>query len=264
MIDSHCHLDVDAFAADREATLARALDAGVEEIVIPAVDERSWLPILALAWRQGRPRCRAALGIHPVALPDMDPGDDVGVLSRLLSRAGHERIVAVGECGLDTTIDLNRAPLSRQEQVLRAQLEIARTLKLPLILHARGPGAYPGILSLLRAEPPGWSGVLHSYGGGAELLRDFLRLPLWFGFAGPATYPNARRIRAAIQSVPADRLLAETDAPDQAPEPHRPGRSEPAYVADVIRGLASARGVSAAEIEEITTRNARQLFPVHG
>lgn len=260
MIDSHCHLDCDAFDGDRDAVLARAAAAGVEEIVIPAVDERSWDPIVALALRRDVPRCHAALGIHPVALPAMPAAEDDAVLSRLRARVARESVVAVGECGLDTTIDLDRASLERQQAVLREQIAIARIRKLPLILHARGPAAYASLLALLKSEPAGWSGVLHSYGGGAELLRQFLTLPLLFGFAGPATYANARKVRAAIALVPSERLLAETDAPDQAPEPRRPGRSEPAYLADVVRGLAAARSDAAEAIRATTALNARTLF----
>jgi TatD DNase family protein len=103
-------------------------------------------------------------------------------------------------------------------------------------------------------------GVLHSYSGGADLVPTYQALNLDFSFAGPVTYGNARRPLAAARAVPSARLLAETDAPDQAPEPHRGQRSEPAYVKQVIAGLAAARGVTAEEMEALTTANARRLF----
>ena len=261
MIDSHCHFDVDAFDQDRGAALARAADAGVEALVVPGVDERSWDAISELCRRAARPRCYAGLGIHPVALPFMPPEDDERVLEALRERVARERPVTIGECGLDTSIDLDRVPLERQERVLRAQLALARDADLPLVLHARGPGCYARLLEVLRDNRlPDRGGVVHSYGGGHELLKRFLELPLMFGFAGPATYHNATKVRKAIADVPDHRLLAETDAPDQCPEPHRPGRSEPAYVADVIAGIASARGADAEEIARLTTANARRLF----
>lgn len=260
MIDSHCHIDCDAFADDRDLALDRAGAAGVTAVVIPAVNESTWQPILKLQERTTAPRCYATLGIHPVALPAMDVADDGAVLDRLSELAATASIVAIGECGIDTTIDLERAPMDRQERILLAQLALARKLELPVILHARGPGTYEGLANLLAAQPPGWSGVIHSYGGGAELLKKYLPLPVQFGFAGPATYRNARKVRASIAAVPADRLLAETDAPDQTPEPHRPGRSEPGYVAAVIQGLAEARGCTPTEIRDLTTANARRLF----
>lgn len=262
MIDSHCHLDAEIFDSDRDAVLRRAAARGVDDVVVPAVDEASWSRLLALALaRTARPRCHPALGIHPVALPAIAPEDDEAVLARLAARLGDPGVVAVGECGLDTSIDLEDAPLERQERVLRAQLALAAERDLPVVLHARGPHAYERLLGLLReAELPRAGGVLHSYGGGVDFLRGFLELPLSFGFAGPSTFPNARKVRASIQAVPADRLLAETDAPDQTPEPHRPGRNEPAYVAEVIGGLARARGEPPTEVAARTAENARRLF----
>lgn len=260
MIDSHCHLDCDAFDEDWPAVLARAAARGLEAIVLPGVDETSWERIHRLTL-EGMPRCFGAYGIHPVALPFMQPEDDAAVLERLRAFVKRVPSVAIGECGLDTTIDLKLAPMERQISVLTAQIELARQADLPLILHARGPGCYAQLLEVLkRDELPKSGGVVHSYGGGAGLLTEYLKLPLMFGFAGPATYPNARRVRESIAEVPSDRLLAETDAPDQTPEPHRPGRCEPAYVADVIAGIAAARQASSEVIARLTTDNARRLF----
>jgi TatD DNase family protein len=260
VIDSHCHLDVDAFDGDRDAVLERAATAGVEALVVPAVDEPSWEKVLALA-AIARPRCHAALGIHPVALPAMRPADDARVLAALEALAKKERPVAIGECGLDTAIDLEAAPLDRQEAVLEAQLAIARSLELPVVLHARGPGSYARLDAFLeRVALPARGGVVHSYGGGAELLKKFLARPLLFGFAGPATYPNARKVKESVLAVPDDRLLAETDAPDQTPVPHKPARCEPAFVKDVVEGLAAIRGRTAGEVAALTAGNAKRLF----
>lgn len=259
MIDSHCHLDCDAFDADRDAVLARARAAGVTDIVIPAVDPVSWSRIRSIA--STSPRIHATVGIHPVALPSLDAADDDARLESLEKQAQFGGIVAIGECGLDTMSDHPEVPLDRQRRVLSAQLALARALDLPVILHARGPGAYSLLSEHLKKEQmPARGGVLHSYGGGAEMLKAFLRWPLCFGFAGPATYRNAPKVTAAIAAVPEERLLAETDAPDQTPEPHRPGRSEPAYVAEVIAGLARARATTPERIAHVTTENARRLF----
>lgn len=261
MIDSHCHLDVSLFDADRDAVLSRAAAVGVEALIVPAVDEPSWTAIAALAKTGSTPRIHAALGIHPVALPEMSPEDDARLIASLRTHVERLRPVAIGECGLDTTVDLTRAPMERQEAVLAAQLELACRFDLPVVLHARGPDCYSRLLAFLRtATMPARGGVLHSYGGGHELLKQYLELPLMFSFAGPATYARATKVRKAIAAVPDDRLLAETDAPDQCPEPHRPGRSEPAYVANVIDGIAAARGATAEAIAKLTTANARRLF----
>lgn len=263
MIDSHCHLDVGAFDADRDAVLARARGVGVTDLVVPAVDPPSWQAIRELCARTALPRCHVAIGVHPVALPLLAPAGDAAMLAAFAAEARRPGTVAVGECGLDTTVDLQKAPLVRQEWMLRVQLDVARTLDLPVILHARGPGSYALLLAFLKAEQlPAAGGVVHSYGGGVDLLKGFLALPLSFGFAGPATYPGARKVRASIAAVPDERLLAETDAPDQTPEPHRPGRSEPAYVACVVAGLAAARGATPEHVAAVTGENARRLFRI--
>lgn len=170
-------------------------------------------------------------------------------------------VVAVGECGLDAAIDLEAAPWSRQERLLRAQLALARRRELPVILHARGPEAYRRLGEILREGTlPAGGGVIHSYGGGVDLLRRLSLPNLYFGFAGPATYPGARKVYASIRAVPGDRLLAETDAPFQTPVPHRPGRSEPGYVFEVIAGMAAARGEAPSALAARTADNARRLF----
>lgn len=262
MIDSHCHLDASGFDADRSDVLSRARAAGVTALVVPAVGEATWEPILRLAVERD-PRCHPALGVHPVALPDCDPVDDEALMDRLEEVVSHHRadLVAIGECGLDSTIDLERAPLERQERMLRRQLALARATDLPVILHARGPHTYERLHAVLKAEPMApRGGVIHSYGGGVDFVKRFLDFPLFFGFAGPATWPNARKVRASIQAIPDDRLLAETDAPDQTPEPHRPGRNEPAHLGVIVEGIARAREDHPQRIARLTEENAKRLF----
>jgi len=263
LVDSHCHLDGALFAPDRDVVLARASACGVGHIVLPAVGEDSWQPILELARRAGAPRLHAALGVHPVSLSESPAANDdelLTALARLVAEARTE-LVAIGECGLDAVTDLSRADFARQERVLVAQLTLARRTNLPVILHARGSLAYRRLAELLAAQPLGPAGgVIHSYSGGVDLVRPFVALGLHFGFAGPATYPDARKVRASVDAVPLDRLLLETDAPDQTPVPHRPGRCEPAYVADVLAGLAAIRRLSVDELAAITTANATRLF----
>jgi len=261
MIDSHCHLDCAAFDADRGAVLDRAAGRGLSDIVVPAVDERSREPVLALAQAHSTPRCHAALGLHPACLPDVPASTDDRLLAALETLAAQERIVAIGECGLDRTVSADAAPPARQEHLLRTQVALARRLSLPLVLHARGPGCHEWLLRVLESETlPACGSVLHSYGGGIGLLPRFLALPLSFGFAGPVTWPAARRVREAVRSVPPARLLAETDAPDQTPEPYRPGRNEPSYLPEIIGGLAVVRAEDAAALGRTTAQNARRLF----
>ncbi|MEO7733485.1 MAG: TatD family hydrolase [Kofleriaceae bacterium] len=250
MIDTHCHLDLATFDHDRDDVIARAAAAGVVGMLVPAVRPRTWDDVRALARRHAS--VRYALGIHPQVVPELDDAEWTGDLTARLAEAAGDAC-AIGECGLDG----GTGARERQEQIFRAHLRAARATDKPLIIHVlRAHDAAPRIL---REEGP-VRGVLHSYSGGADLVPVYADLGLAFSFAGPVTYGNARRPVAAARAVPDALLLAETDAPDQAPAAHRGGRSEPAFVADVIAGLATARGATTSAIAELTTANARRLF----
>jgi len=252
MIDTHCHLDLAAFDADRDAVIERAAAAGVVGILVPAIRPRTWDAVRALARRHAAAGLRFALGIHPQIVPELDAAELAGDLTTRLAQAAHDAC-AIGECGLDG----GTGGHALQEQIFRAHVRAARDTGKPLVIHVlRAHDAAPRIL---RDEGP-VTGVLHSYSGGAGLVPVYRDLGLAFSFAGPVTYANARRPVEAARAIPAELLLAETDAPDQAPEAHRGGRSEPAFVASVIAGLAAARGARAAEIAALTTANARRIF----
>jgi TatD DNase family protein len=258
MIDTHCHLDIAAFDADRDEVLARAAAAGVRGVLVPAIRPSTWDVVQQLARRSAL--IRIALGIHPQVVPDLTadevPEDFAEVLARAIEDSG---AVAVGECGLDG----GTAEPERQEQLLRAHVRAARAVKKPLVIHVlRAHDTAPRILREERAYEVG--GVMHSYSGGEHLISVYRDLGMCFSFAGPVTYPNARKPVAAARAIPDALLLAETDAPDQAPAAHRGGRSEPAFVAAVIEGLAAARGVSARQIADLTSENARRLFGEFG
>jgi TatD DNase family protein len=252
VIDTHCHLDVAAFDADRDAVVARAAAAGVLGIVLPAIRPRTWDRVREVAGRYATAGVRHALGIHPQIVPELDPEEIAGDLTVRIAEAARDAC-AIGECGLDG----GTAAHELQEQIFRAHVRAARATGKPLVIHVlRAHDAAPQIL---RDEGPA-TGVLHSYSGGADLVPVYRDLGLAFSFAGPVTYPGARRPVAAARAVPDALLLAETDAPDQAPAAHRGGRSEPAFVADVIAGLGAARGAAAADIAVLTTANARRIF----
>jgi TatD DNase family protein len=252
LIDTHCHLDVAAFDADRDAVVARAAAAGVAGIVVPAIRPRTWDALRQLLARHAGAGVRGAFGIHPQIVPELSADELAGDLTARLVDAARDAC-AIGECGLDGGTPQHEL----QEQIFRAHLRAARATGKPLVIHVlRAHDAAP---RLLREEGP-VTGVLHSYSGGADLVPVYRDLGLAFSFAGPVTYANARRPLAAARAVPADLLLAETDAPDQTPAPHRGGRSEPAFVTAVIEGLAAARGATPAELAALTTANARRLF----
>lgn len=276
MFDTHCHLDRAAFDGDRAEALSRARAAGVDELVIPAVEPGGWDGTLACAALD--PRLHAALGIHPQALPWLDPRDDdrhLADLDRLVARLPPGQVVAIGECGLDgptaegtapeaqdgsgadTGSPRHPAPMSRQLAVLAGHLAIARRRGLPVILHSLRAGEAMREILARDGVPAG--GVLHSFSGRAHEVPALAALGLHFSFAGPVTYEKVRKPLEALRAVPRGRLLLETDAPDQTPRPHR-GRNEPAYLPLVAAAAASALGMPVDELDALTTGNARRLF----
>ncbi|MCP3065339.1 TatD family hydrolase [Myxococcus sp. K38C18041901] len=256
MIDTHCHLDATRFDEDRTLVLERAWAAGLQGILVPGVGTHDWEPLLQMS--RAEPRLQVGLGIHPQLLPDMTPEEDdaaLELLDALLSKGG---AIAVGECGLDGP-SLPGAPLERQLSVLRRHLALARKYQLPVLMHCHR--LHPALIELFKQEPLPEAGVLmHSYSGGVELARFYLQKGCHFSFAGPVTWAEARKPLDALRAIPLDRLMAETDAPDQAPTPHRGGRSEPAYLPHILEGMARVRGEPLDEVAQRTTENARHLF----
>lgn len=259
MIDTHCHLDGPGFDADREDVLARARAAGVTDLVVPAVGPDGWAALAS--WASRTPGVHFGLGVHPQLLPELDPAGDGRRLADLEAALARGGAVGVGECGLDGPSVEAGAPLDRQVAVLRGHLRLARRLGLPVMLHCLR--AHDALLALLGEEPLPAGGVLHSFSGSADQVRAYLRHGLHFSFAGPVTYERARRPLDAARAVPRDRLLLETDAPDQTPRPRR-GRNEPAFLPEIAAAVAAALGAPLDEVDALTTANARALFRLRG
>ncbi|RJS18073.1 TatD family deoxyribonuclease [Corallococcus sp. H22C18031201] len=256
MIDTHCHLDAARFDADRADVVRRAWAAGLEGLLIPAVGPSTWEPLLELPRKDAR--IQVGLGIHPQFLPDLPAEEDGAHLERLDALLGQGGAAAVGECGLDGPSQAG-APLERQLAVLRGHLALARKHHLPVLMHCHR--LHPALIDLFKSEPLPEAGILmHSYSGGAELARFYIQKGCHFSFAGPVTWAEARKPLDALRVIPPERLMAETDAPDQAPTPHRGARSEPAYLPRIIEGMAQALGVPADVLAQRTTENARRLF----
>jgi len=261
MFDSHCHLHDARLVADAGEVWARAEAVGVTEALLAGVDPAGWLDEarLCLAYTG----LHASYGIHPQIVALLDDKRLDQMLLALEGALGEQaplgvRAVALGEIGLDG-VDERRGSLDLQERAFRAQLQLARRLKLPLSLHILQ--AHGRAISVLCDEGVSESGgVVHSYSGSHELLRDYLGLGLSVSFAGPVGNPAAKKARKAAEVVPRERLLVETDAPDQTPGPHRPQRNEPAFLVANIAALAQIRGESPAEVAAYTHANARRLF----
>jgi TatD DNase family protein len=249
LVDSHVHLDDAAFAVDRDAAIKRANLAGVDTMIVPAVDIGSWPRIQALC--ASHARIHPAYGLHPMFLAHHAPAH-VDALSSWLDDGS---AVAVGEIGLDFHVAGLDHELQRFYFV--RQLQLARERDLPVIVHARG--ALEEVrLTLHRIG--GLRGVVHSFSGSEQQARQLWKMGFHLGIGGPLTYARAQRLRRIVMQMPIEFLLLESDAPDQPGAAHRGQRNEPAYVAEVLSCVAALRGEAEADIAAATRANARRLF----
>lgn len=257
LIDTHCHLDFDRFDADRPAVVARAREAGLAHIIVPALDLDNTAAVVSLT--EQYPGVLAAVGVHPNSAAGWQPD----WLDTIRDAAAHANVVAIGEIGLDYYWD--RTPPATQHAAFRAQLELAAELELPVIIHNRD--ATSDLLRLLGESPLARrprAGVLHSFSADREAAEAAVALGFYIGITGPVTFKKADVLREVATAVPLDRLLIETDAPFLTPQPHRGKRNEPAYVRYVAEAIAAVRETSIDQIAAATTENARRLFALEG
>ncbi|HET8653976.1 MAG TPA: TatD family hydrolase [Longimicrobiaceae bacterium] len=249
MIDSHAHLTDERFAGEVDEVLARAHEAGVDSVICVATDVEGSRAALALAERHAG--LFATVGVHPHSAAGATPE----AIAELRALAAHPRAVAIGEMGLDFHYDF--APREAQHEAFLRQIELARELDLPVVVHARE--ADGDLVALLREAGRGSRGVLHSFSSGRELLETALDLGWYASFSGMITFKNYAQTEL-LRLVPLDRLLVETDSPYLAPVPNRGKRNEPAYVALVARRAAELRGEEPEVLAEAAARNTRTLF----
>lgn len=256
-VDTHCHLNFDAYDEDREAVIERAAAAGVGRIIIPATDLETTRQALALAEQYSG--VFAAVGVHPNSTATFE----TTMIDTLRELAQHSKVVAVGEIGLDYYWD--HSTPEQQKVAFAAQLDLARSLVLPVIIHNRE--ASEDVMAQLelwvRDLPPGLAqrpGVLHSFSASSQIAQRALAAGFYLGFTGPVTFKNADDLRAVAREVPADRILIETDGPFLTPQPYRGKRNEPAYVVYVADRLAALHGLPTEIFAAQTTANAERLF----
>jgi TatD DNase family protein len=256
VIDTHCHLDVSAFDADRDQVLHRAFAEGVTGIVVPAISPESWNALIQ--WPKTDARIQVALGIHPQYLPQIPFQDDSRHLETLDSMLSQGSIVAVGECGLDGgTAEV--VPMERQLEILKIHFDLAKKHKLPLLMHCLK--AHNEFQRFLKANPIPEEGLLmHSYSGTGDVTEFYIEAGCHFSFTGPLTYHNARKAMEALKLIPHDRLMIESDAPDQSPEPLRQTRNEPKNIVYILKAMAQVLGIEEKRMKEITTQNAQRFF----
>jgi TatD DNase family protein len=258
LFDTHCHLDIEKFDDDRAAVLQRARDAGVSMMLNPAFDLASSRRAVALA--QANDDIVAAVGIHPTDTAEF--GDaTLAELRALIDDArakapARKTVVAIGEIGLDYY--WKNVPPATQASAFIAQLNLAREMQLPVIIHCRD--AYEDTIDILRRHGRGLPLVMHSFLGDEAHVSAILDLGYFVGLGGPVTYPSSRALRDIVKTIPLERMLIETDAPYLAPQAQRGRRNEPAHVRFVAEKIAEIQGGAFEDVARATGLNGRKLF----
>ena len=257
LIDTHAHLDYEDFAADFDAVLQRARDAGIERVVTIGTSVESSRRAVELAAQH--PMIYAVVGVHPTTA-DEAPADMATALRGLVA---HPRVAAVGETGLDyhrlpEGEDQQRAYKATQAAVFRQQLDLAAEARLNVVIHQRD--AWEDTLAILRDYTGKLRGVFHCFGGTPAQADEVLALGHLVSFTGIATFKNAAVVRETAAHVPADRFMVETDCPYLAPVPYRGKRCEPAHTRETAAAVAQARGETLDALAERTTANAEAFF----
>jgi TatD DNase family protein len=256
LIDTHCHLDFPDFEPDRADIIARAKALGVARMITICTRVRRFEQIAAIA--ESDPDIYCSVGTHP-----HQAGEETDVtLDEIIALSLHPKCIAIGEAGLDYHYD--KAPRDLQNKSFRIHIEAARRTKLPLVIHSRS--ADEDMANLLEEEMSKgkFTAIMHCFSSGAELAKRSLALGLYLSFSGILTFKASAELREIAKNAPLDRLLVETDAPYLAPMPNRGKRNEPSFVADTAAILADVKGMSLAEIAQITTQNAERLFTKMG
>ena len=252
LVDSHCHLDFQDFAAELDAVVARARAAGVGRLVTISTKVKKQAQLVAIAEKY--PDVFCTVGTHPHhASSEMDVD-----AKTLVGLSRHPKVVGIGEAGLDYHYDTG--PRDDQLKSFREHIAAARETGLPLVIHARDCDADMAAVLTEEVGRAPFKAVLHCFTAGAALARTAIDLGLYIGFTGILTFKSSQALRDIAKGLPADRILVETDSPYLAPVPYRGKRCEPAYVAETAKMLAETRGVTAAEVARQTTENFFRLF----
>lgn len=252
LIDSHCHLDFDAFDDDRAEALERAAAAGVGRVVTICTRLTEFERVRALARDHGNVDC--SVGIHPHHVED----EGIAESARLVALAAEPEVVGIGETGLDFYYD--HSPRDVQRASFRNHITAARETGLPLIVHTRDADEETAAILSEEMEEGAFSGVIHCFSAGPALAETAIRLGLYISFSGIVTFKKSDELRRIAANVPPDRILIETDAPYLAPVPRRGKRNEPAFVAHTAAAVAAARDVEVDVISQQTTDNFFRLF----
>lgn len=248
--DTHAHLSDEAFDSDRLKLIPKLYEAGVTKIIDVACDVRTVDRTIGLL--NAFPFIYGTVGMHPHDVKYMDNA----MMDRIEACLKHEKMLAVGEIGLDYHYDLS--PREEQKRWFGAQLELAKQSDYPVVLHIRE--AFGDCMDILRANRSGLRGVMHCYSGSVETAFECLDLGLDFSFGGAVTFKNAKKPIEVIKALPLDAILLETDCPYMTPVPHRGERNDPSFIQFTAEKIAEIRNISVDEVAERTYKNANRVF----
>ena len=250
-IDSHAHLDLTEFEKDRADVIKRAKENGIENIITIGIGIKESKAAIKIA--EAYPFIYASIGIHPHNAGSFD----LKTLDFLEENAKNKKVVALGEMGLD----FFRNHSSREDQIraFRAQLDLAKSVKLPVVIHDRD--AHAETLSMLEEEKQGLNGgVIHCFSGDAEMAFKCIDMGFYISIPGTVTFKNAKTQHEAVKKIPIEKLMIETDCPFLAPVPYRGKRNEPLYVTHVAEAISRIKNIPVEEVARITTANSKKLF----
>lgn len=251
MIDTHTHLDFECYDDKFETIYKKALDTGVEKIIIPGVQTSGFSKIIELIEKYDF--LYGALGIHPSDIKDLKQGFE----SEILNLGKHPKIVAIGEIGLDYHWDKDN--IEQQKEIFKLQIDIAKELNKPLIIHDRE--AHEDTFKILKEKKANEIGVvMHCFSGSSEFAMQCVKEGYYIALGGVVTFKNAKKPKEVAEKIPLNKLLLETDAPYLTPTPYRGEENQPAYVKYVAEEIAKIKNISFEEVDIQTTKNAYELF----
>lgn len=252
-IDTHVHLNAEQYDDDVEEVIERAREAGVTKMVVVGFDRKTIARAMELV--EEHSFLYAVVGWHPVDAIDCTEED----LAWIESLAEHPKVVAIGEMGLDYHWD--KSPKDIQQQLFRKQIQLAKKVKLPIVIHNRDATA--DVVRILEEEDAKEvGGIMHCFGGSVETAKQCINMNFYISLGGPVTFKNAKTPKKVAAEIPLDKLLIETDAPYLTPHPYRGKRNEPFYVTLVADEIARIKEVSVEEVASVTTENALKLFNI--
>ncbi|WP_342495884.1 TatD family hydrolase [Bacillus sp. FSL K6-0994] len=254
LFDTHAHLNAEQYNKDLEQVIERAKSEKVEKIVVVGFDRPTITRAMELI--EEYDFIYAAIGWHPVDAIDMTDED----LAWIKDLSQHEKVVAIGEMGLDYYWD--KSPKDVQKEVFRRQIALAKEVKLPIVIHNRD--ATEDVVTILKEEGAAEvGGIMHCFTGSLETAKECMEMNFYISFGGPVTFKNAKKPKEVVKEIPSDKLLIETDCPYLTPVPFRGKRNEPSYVKYIAEQIAELREISFEELAELTTKNAKKVFRIN-